>query len=389
MSTLEMNPEAKPVHLALLGAGKFAKSAHFSVLSPLQKAGRIKVELVWSRRRESATSLAEQYGDHVTAAYFAGSTPVHDKNDVSDVDGASGFKYGAKVDEAVLASAHEALKAHRERITAVVLCVPIPQNAAFSSLVLDLGLHVLCEKPISHDIPSALKLLEHQSSTPSIHHAIAENFRFERAFQIARSRISTVCQQVIAFRLTAQTPMPAGSPYAFGWRLKIPGAGMLTDGFVHQVAALRYLASSDVNTVSANCLRKGSHFAGCDTAVVNMQFCNGLVANVFVTLASSVFEWELVIVGVHGDVILRRKKGEAGYYVGERKGVDDEVIEFMPFCGLEAEFGAFITSCQTGVLDDALQARVAFNDMATVHSMFQSSEEQGRPIAVPRAPEPR
>lgn len=365
------SPEEPPVRLALLGAGTFARSAHLPVLLSLQSAQRVRVRLVWSRRAESAVTLASQYGPDVVAAYMVTDDSV--AKPISDVETNN-----------ALASAVAALKQHQNHLDAVVLCVPIPDNAAFSRAVFSLGLHVLCEKPIAHSVDAGLALLA--DAPPSIHYAVAENYRYEPVYRAARQLIPSVCSSVVGLRLTAQLPMPRGSRYAFGWRLSLPNAGILTDSFVHNIAALRILAGSDVATVSARCVTNGSHFAGCDTATAHFTFENDLPASVFVTYAGAVFHWELVVVGTQGDIAIMRIPGKPGYRLLTKNNKDICSEEHFPFSGIEEEFYGFITSCQKNKLDPDLSARTAFNDMATVHSMFQSSIT-GQPIAVPK-PDP-
>lgn len=358
-----------PLRLALCGAGTFAVSTHLPILSSLQKVDRVKVKLVWSRRCSSASALAEKYGPDV---HFAGG------DDTSSED------------EAQLSSAVAALQKHRQDLDGVILCVPIPQNASFARAVLELGLHVLCEKPLAHDITSATSLLQFYESindnkpiSEKTFYAVAENFRFEEALIRARDMIPSICGRLIALSLHAQTPMPAGSRYGRGWRLQLPGAGILTDGFVHTVAGLRLLAQSDVTSVSASCKSNASHFEGSDTSTAHMTFGNGTMASVFVSFATGVFCWELTAVGEVGDIIIRRVPGKPGYALITRNKDGTSSEEFVPFYGIDREFDAFITSCQTASFDERLSASAAFNDIATVHCMYESST-QGRILTVPQ-----
>lgn len=362
-----------PLRLALLGAGTFAKSAHFPIWSSLQSTGRVRVRLVWSRRAAPAGTLAARYGSDVVAAH-------------AEDDESAAKQRGAKVedggeDSRVIASAREALQRYRDELDAVVLCVPIPDNASFTRVALSLGLHVLCEKPLAHTLSEAEALL--RDAPPTAIHAIAENFRYESVYHVARAQIPSICGSIVALRLTAQMPMPSGSRYAFGWRLKLPDAGILTDGFVHNIAALRLLADADVKTVSAYCASNSSHFVGCDTATAHFTFENDIPASVFVTFAGAVFFWELAVVGIDGDIVIQRIAGKSGYRLLTKK--KDKILsdEVMPFCGIEREFDAFVKSCQTGKLAIGLSAKTAFNDMATIHSMFKSSKERC-PVTVPK-----
>lgn len=331
------------------------------------------MKLVWSRRSTSASALAEKYGTDVVAAH-AESTIIGDESS----------------DAVELSSAISALEQHRRDLDAVILCVPIPQNASFARAALSLGLHVLCEKPLAHDIPAAKSLLQFyytiNTNTPVSDmtlFGVAENFRFEEGYIRARDMIPSTCGRLLGLTLHAQTPMPAGSRYAFGWRLKLPGPGILADGFVHTVAGLRMLAKSDVATVSASCVTNASHFDGADTSSALMTFANGTTASIFVSFAAGVFHWELTAVGELGDVVLRRVPGKPGYVLVTRSKQGETSEEFLKYSGIDGEFDAFVTSCQTRSMDERLCASAAFNDIATVHCMHESSSER-RIVNVPQ-----
>lgn len=368
-----MFPKA-PVRLALLGAGQFAKTAHFSVLSELQERGFVQIQLIWSRRKLPAAELASRYGGSSAIAYDTSIDQAEDGNDQSDLE-------RKQRQDSVLTSARNALLAHRERVDAVVICVPILQNADFTRLALSLRFHVLCEKPLAHDAAAARSLLE--DVPRGVLHAVGENYRHERVFFEAPSKINETCGELIALRLTVQTPMRASSPNCKGWRLELPTAGLLTDGFVHHVAALRMLADSDVVNVSARCFNRSVAFGVCDTAITCLTFENGLCADCFVTSAGGIFLWEVVVVGHLGDVTIRRLSGRPGYQIlcQDRSGGNSDRI--YQFSGLEQEMMSFVHACRTGKLPDKLSARKAFNDIATVSAMFQSSSEN-RAVDVPQ-----
>lgn len=371
--------DPKPLRLALIGAGTFARTAHFSALSELQKKNLVNVRLVWSRSAKSAIELARRYGPHVVAE-CAEHSPVDQSSDVE------GNRIVTKPDlemssDASL-SAQTILEKYRSEIDAAIIAVPIPQNAAFTKIALRQGLHVFCEKPIAHDISTAMSLLADPPFPPSSAiHAVGENFRFECAFKHA-SKLASQCGRIIALHLNAQTPMPQGSRYAYGWRLNLQNMGILVDGFVHHVAGLRVLAASDVSQVYAHCSSNADHFSGADTASAILTFENGLRASVFVTYACSNFSWKLSVVGTNGDVTIARCPGKPGYRVIHHGPDDMQSDEHIPFTGIENEFAAFVESCCSKTVHPDLDARVAVNDLATVQCMFQSSEEN-RPINVP------
>lgn len=364
-----------PLRLALIGAGTFASTAHFSVLSELQSRNLVQVRVVWSRRASSASALATRYGSHVSAEHAEFVETPTDHEEHVHID-----------DHCALASAKATLRKYRTEIDAVIIAVPIPQNSAFTKLAIREGLHTLCEKPLAHDIQTATSLLTDPeiAVSPALH-AVGENFRFEPAFLRAK-QLAKSCGQVIALRLVAQMPMPLGSRYAQGWRLKLPHAGILVDGFVHQIAALRTLAESDVSVVDARCTSHAAHFEGTDTVSATLIFDNDLRASIFATYASAVFRWELAIVGTLADVVLTRLPGKPGYQISLQSTEGAQSDEFLPFAGIDEEFASFVESCSSCILHPYLHARAAFNDLATVQSMFQSSEEN-RSAQVPPVPQ--
>lgn len=345
----------KPLRLALLGAGTFAKSAHFAVISPAVATGRVSIALVWSRTCASATALAAFYGESVPIAHADGDTST------------------------TTASVRKALTSRRDQLDAVIIAAPIPQLAELTHVVLEIGLPVLCEKPIAHDVSTARQLISRWCSVDVLY-AVAENFRFEPVFRRAFNRIPTVCGRVLALTLMAQNPMAAGSRYGRGWRLKLPSAGVLVDGTVHHIAALRILAGADVTTVSARCSSVAEHFEGCDTAVATLGFANGLSASMCASYAGTVFKWEVIVVGETGDISVSRIPGKPGYMYAETTG-DGKTEELIPFSGLDREFDAFFNSVENGKMDEDLEASVAFNDIATVEAMFESSS-QSRTVQV-------
>lgn len=340
------------LRVALLGAGTFATSAHFPLLLALEEDDRVSIRLVWSRTEASAASLAQLYGPHVSSHHYCPSS--HDSP---------------------LHSARDTLRAHRAHLDAVILSVPIPHLASFSRMVLEERLHLFSEKPLAADILSARQLLVEAQLRDCVH-AVGENFRFEPVFRMARCMVEDMEGGVIAMSLSIQSPMPVGSKYARGWRLQLPGVGILLDGMVHHIAGLRVLVGSDVKSVSAICKRSADTFAGCDTVTGHLCFANDVPASICVTYAATVFSWQLRVTGFHSDILIARNVGVVGYTLSNiKKDSNGLQVErtHVPFSGLEAELEAFVDSCGINMVHPDLSATSAFNDLATVHALFDSS----------------
>lgn len=234
-------------------------------------------------------------------------------------------------------------------------------------------MHVLLEKPLALDLDAANRLLAVAAETGRML-AVAENLRFEPALHAARALLPQI-GDVIASRLIAHVPMKEGSKYGRGWRLKLAGPGILLDGVVHHVAAMR-MVLGEVDCVSTKCQRKASWFEGCDTVAGRLE-AGGMDVAVFITFACDTFMWELRAVGLAGDLVVERLKGRPGYRVSVMKKVGGEDVvegkEYM-FEGVNAEFRAFIESVRSGKLHPSLRATEAFADLATVWAMYKSSE---------------
>lgn len=343
------------IRLALLGAGTFASSAHFDTLKPLCDNDHAEVILVWSRSETSSKTLAIKYGSITKSCFCSDDT-------ISPIE-----------------SAQETLRQHRDLIDAVVLAVPIPQLAEYSQMILKEGLHLLAEKPLAASVEQARELLQVAASVKNpVVHAVAENFRFEPVFRAASSNISLTCGQIINLSLVTQTPMPSGSRYGRGWRLELPDIGIISDAGVHMIAGLRIVAGADVKTVMAACKNAASHFKGIDTVSAVVEFENGITGSVSMTYACKHFFWQLRVVGTEGDVIVERVPGVPGYTMKTMDKEGKETTDKFAFEGIEGEFEAFLDSCSINNTHPDLAAAAAFNDIATVEAMYESSQKGER-----------
>lgn len=351
-----------PLKVALLGAGTFASSTHLNILLPLIAANRVTITLVWSRRSAPAHTLSAEYPNNPPVYYQLPSHPTP------------------------YASVEDALRAHRETDAVIVALPPGPQKE-FAKLARLLDFHVMLEKPLALDLPSARDLLRTSSAFEKGKVlALAENFRFEPALLRAAGLVRQSCGGVVTARLNVKSPMPEGSRYGRGWRLELDGPGILLDGCVHHFAGLRLVMDADICRVAAKCDRRAAWFKGADTVAGYAIMTSGVQVSVFVTYASSVPLWELEVVGKKADVMVRRDRNRAGYSVsvvscGGENGQRVEETEHVPFGGLEAEFEAFLESCRSAKVHPRLDAMHGFNDIATVFALFQSSEE-GREVTV-------
>ena len=105
---------------------------------------------------------------------------------------------------------------------AVVILVPIPLLAEYIERCLNLGLHVLSEKPVAMTSVIAKKMISyyHQKSINSLWH-VAENYRLEPAICFARDIVKAYHLKPKTFSLVALRQQSATSKFAVtSWRAK-------------------------------------------------------------------------------------------------------------------------------------------------------------------------
>lgn len=352
---------APPVRLALLGAGEFARDMHAPALQAQVSAGRAEVVAVWSRTRASAAALAAAYGARVA---------------VCDGD-----------------SHPDPVDAARGRADAVVLALPIALLACTAESALRAGLHVLSEKPVAMSTDVADGVFRYVAAArPAMPvYAVAENLRFEKAVRRAAELVRERCGKVIGLHLVAQYPVKEDSKYVCDWRLQPAyNGGWLLDGGVHVIAAMRVLLGADVTAVCARASGKSEFLPPPDTVTASLEFASTggepIHGSMFLSYCTATFLWEMRVVGAKGDVMLARLQGKLEYRLstyGPEKS-DVEHVE-LPFTGIDEEFEQFVISCQTGKVHPDLDARAAYNDLATIEAMLQSASS-GQLVTVKQLP---
>jgi len=192
-----------PIKLGIIGCGIATRELHFPALKKL--ADKFEITVVCNHTEPKAKSFAE----------MAGNVPY-----VLDY--------------------HELLK--RPDVEAVDIVLPIHLNYQVTKDTLLAGKHVIVEKPIAANRDEANEMLSFENRFPQVK-MVAENYRYRKTFY----RVKEL--------LLAET---IGKPYSVFWNIfyyidiqskyaqtkwrihhQYPG-GFITDGGVHNVAALRY-----------------------------------------------------------------------------------------------------------------------------------------------------
>jgi predicted dehydrogenase len=222
----------KPIKLGIIGCGIAARKLHYPALQKLKD--KFEVEMVCNHTESKAKSFAEMLG---------------------------GVKY--------VLDYHELLA--NPEIEAVLIILPIHLNYRVTLDSLKSGKHVLLEKPIASNLEEARKMLLFKKLYPQVK-MVAENFRYKETFyrvhdiikngQIGKpyATVWNIFYQIKPDNQYAQTE----------WRInhQYPG-GFITDGGVHNIAALRLLFGEIVQT---NAFSKSVNPAIGKTDTFSMQF---------------------------------------------------------------------------------------------------------------------
>lgn len=322
----------RPVQLALVGAGIFARDAH--VPSLLRLRDQLQIAAIYSRTAATAQQLAAQipYPVAITTDYHA-----------------------------LLAD---------PAIEALDIVLPIPVMVPFIKAALASGKHLISEKPIATDVATAQRLLHsHRQQTNQVW-MVAENWRYETAFLQAAELVQAgEIGRPITCQLAVYTPMAAGvNKYAnSAWRRsgEVPG-GQLLDAGVHHIATLRLILGeiAQVNAVTHQVL---PDLPPADTLSATLQFANGTLG-VYLTTYAVGAPWPpyLYIVGDQG--ALRVVRGEVEV---TRQG-NTQLIPCAKFDGVEKELAAFAAAVRHGHAHSNTPA-AACQDLAVMEALLQSA----------------
>lgn len=328
----------KPIRLALVGAGIFARDAHLPSLRNLRD--HFAITAIYSRTAATAQALAAEIGPDVKI--YTDLTALLMAPDIDAVD--------------------------------VVL--PIPVMPPVVAQALASGKHVISEKPLAPDVATCRQLLAAYQQTGQIW-MVAENWRYESAYVKAAELVkSGAIGRPITCQMALYLPLAPGSKYFNTlWRRSGDFAGgTLIDGGVHHVAALR-LVIGEIAAVTAITARASTTYATADTLSAALQFANGASGSYLVTYAAGA-PWSgyLSVVGDAG--ALRIQRGE----VEVTQGKQTEVITCPKFDGVQNEFAAFAAAITEG-RPQINTPEEGLRDVAVIEAMLRSAQS-GAQVAV-------
>ena len=177
------------------------------------------------------------------------------------------------------------------------------------------------------------------------------------------------------------TLLPARANRAFLSRRQKPEyqGGIILDGGIHYVAALRCLleaAGQSISTVRASTSLIEKNLAPLDTLSANMTTtdkCNGT----FNLSYGSKFrrECQLRIMLTTGAVVV--SPIEVTVSTNDKRTIRDKTFRFLPVSGVRKEVAAFAESIHTKEPNPRGSPDQAYHDLKLLQGMLESGEEEG------------
>jgi predicted dehydrogenase len=290
----------KKLRLGIIGAGIAARDLHGPAIKAL--ADRFQVAAICSRTLDKAQDLAMWYG---VDAYCC-------------------------TDWADLLS--------RPDVDAVVAALPIALNVSVVQACVEAGKPLIVEKPIGCTVEEGeqvVTLAESRSTTVFI----AENFRFSPELLQAKGLLEAgEIGRIAALRYNAIGLMAPDNKYMqTGWRqCPVHLGGFLSDGGVHNVAAMRLLGGPIVKA-QATGVTIQPYLSSTDTVLINLQFTSGLIGQI--SLGYGAFDPDgrkVKVYGENGTLVITRDRIEVWSLDGRQRsepvtGPSNFVSEFTAF----------------------------------------------------------
>ncbi|KAL4891452.1 hypothetical protein BDV59DRAFT_203620 [Aspergillus ambiguus] len=338
--------------IALLGAGLFVKEAHLPALIE-HKANLRAVYSRSSASAQSLVSLAKELG--VSPTTIATYADDDSQNSLSSL-------------------------LIRPDIQAVIIALPITVQPAVVRQCLAAGKHVLCEKPLAADIKIAADLIHIYETTyknQGTMLAIAEQFRLDRAFTLARTLASTRIGKVTHVHARVWSNInPSEDPnrwFETQWR-KIPEyqGGFVLDAGVHFVALIRYVSGLEIVETASLTTQVHDYLPPLDTVNAALRFENGVAGSVSISFSSRKQVFEFSFVGENGSVLILGSKND-GESIVVLEDVGGTVLSQVAIQGkgVSEEVGAFLEGVRNGQMDERLDPRQAYADLAVIQSLCE------------------
>jgi len=339
--------------IAMLGAGIFALEEH---LPGVANCKLLDLKAVYSRSAKSTKTFAAE------AKKLTG----------KDID---------CYNEEDSTNTLDALLARKD-IQAVIVALTITGQPEVINKCFAAGKHVLSEKPIAKDIPTAEALItDYKKYSNSLIWSIAENFRFFPEYDYAANEVARL-GKVIHFATVNYSNVEAGNKYyETSWRKTPDYNGFILDGGIHTIAGLR-LMLGDLTFKSTNAYSSlvRPHLPPIDTLNAILLLSNGAHGTVSYSFGSGIRASKVEVVCENGGVTVSGKTVSV-----KELGKDEFTKSFdnQKETPVAAEVRVFAETLASGkgVSDPRQTPEEGLEDLKVIDKMIESAHHKGKAIA--------
>lgn len=339
------------IGIAIIGAGIFARQEH---LPAVQATPLLSLKAIYSRSKASADQLAKSAAQPLRTYYDSPTTSNHSLDHL-------------------LA---------RQDIHAVIIALPICVQPTVIIKAIEAGKHVLSEKPIAKDIATAARLINwYKIQRREELWSVGENFRFFEPVAFAAEQIKKLGGEVVTFSVDLYAFIDDNDEfYKTEWRRKpdYPG-GILLDGGIHFVAALRHLLEAvgqSISTVRASTSLIQESLPPFDTLNASMTTTTKRNGTFNLSYGSRFRrECQIRIVTTSGAVSVT--PSEVVVSSNDKRVIQERTYRFPPGSGVRKEVAAFAEGIHRKEPDPRGSPEQAYDDLKLLQGMLESGEEEG------------
>ncbi len=202
-----------------------------------------------------------------------------------------------------------------KKVDYCVVAAPTAFHEEISLKLIEAGIHILIEKPISHTFDSAQRIAS-AAEKRAVVGAVGHIERFNAAFQQARSRIQDgALGEIYQISTRRLGPFPA----------RIADVGVVMDLATHDIDLTSWITNSEYRHLSAQAAtRSGREHEDLVAIVAGLQ--NGIVVNHLVNWLSPLKERTTVITGEKGTFVVDTLTSDLTYYENGRIQMSQEQL---------------------------------------------------------------
>ena len=202
-----------------------------------------------------------------------------------------------------------------KKVDYCVIAAPTAFHEEISLKLIEAGIHILIEKPISHTFDSAQRIAS-AAEKRAVVGAVGHIERFNAAFQQARSRIQDgALGEIYQISTRRLGPFPA----------RIADVGVVMDLATHDIDLTSWITNSEYKHLSAQAAtRSGREHEDLVAIVAGLQ--NGIVVNHLVNWLSPLKERTTVITGEKGTFVVDTLTSDLTYYENGRIQMSQEQL---------------------------------------------------------------